>query len=741
MIWAKSDPEETLFVHTEKLVERLEVLKKSYGHYIAHNRVWELLLIAAWYHDAGKAYTPFQNRITKALKKKGIAKTSLPDIPHNILSPFFLPLSKLGLSKDEKRVLIQAIAYHHEREYQVDNNLLSRVYEEDLVKKLDLIKAELNRDVGHGESTLKTIKHLQSNDRIRSSDRLDLYQLYIYVKGLLHRLDHAASAGVPIELDVDFDLAQMTENYIRQITNKEKDYLRPLQCFALEHQNQNLIVIGQTGSGKTEAALLWAGKMKTFFTLPLRVSLNALHDRIFKDMGFKGAGLLHSSSASYLQEKGLEDWEVIRDQSKQLANKILFTTIDQVLKFPSKYLGYEKFYATMAYSAVIIDEIQAYDPKIVAYLIKALEMIDAIGGKFMIMTATMPKIFLEEMTRRGKINFDSVSYKVCTDDRIVRHRIQLHDQTIEDAIEQIVENGAKKKVLVIVNTVKQARSLFNKLKEFDANVRLLHSAFIQKHRAMLEDDLKQFNKDRNLPGIWITTQLVEASMDIDFDELYTEVATLDSLFQRFGRCYRNRPLDLENANIHIYTSQPSDNGHIYKDYLVKRGIEMLSNLNMSIILESVKVELVDQLYSRKNLVGTGFLEEFEQAFKEIDAWQDYELTQEDAQKQLRSIQNELVIPQELYNSGVSNLVIQLSFEEDKKKREELRREVEKYTLSISSYIARDCTFPILETRRGKDGRDYKVLPYIKTTDLKYDFDEENRTGLGIRPDERCSNIL
>ncbi|YAR63511.1 hypothetical protein ACUIAK_12825 [Bacillus cytotoxicus] len=106
-------------------------------------------------------------------------------------------------------------------------------------------------------------------------------------------------------------------------------------------------------------------------------------------MNYKNVGLLHSSSMDYLTENLEEDWEVIAEQSKHFSSKLLFTTIDQILKFPFLYRGYEKELATMAYSSVVIDEIQAYDPKIATVLVRALEMIYLVGGKFLLMTATL----------------------------------------------------------------------------------------------------------------------------------------------------------------------------------------------------------------------------------------------------------------------------------------------------------------------------------------------------------------
>ncbi len=156
--------------------------------------------------------------------------------------------------------------------------------------------------------------------------------------------------------------------------------------------------------GKTEAGLLWIGKEKAFFTLPLRVSINAMYKRI-KDpegIGFStkdGAlGLLHSSSLDYLeQEEGEDDLEVNHERSRQLSNKLLITTIDQIMKFPFYYRGFEKELSALAGAKLVIDELQSYDPKIAALIIRALEMIDAMGGKFMIMTATMPTLYKDKI--------------------------------------------------------------------------------------------------------------------------------------------------------------------------------------------------------------------------------------------------------------------------------------------------------------------------------------------------------
>ncbi|MFC7394019.1 CRISPR-associated helicase Cas3' [Scopulibacillus cellulosilyticus] len=742
MIYAKSDPIETLYEHTEELKKRLVILKKAYGKIFGNERLWKVIQYAVQYHDAGKVYSPFQNRICKTIGENIKNDSELPYIPHNYLSPFFVPYSQLNLTDKEIKVLIQSITYHHERNQSILKKEIKRALKEDLMHNQSSLSEHLQVFIPEKEENIFKTFGLMIN-RIKSGDDTELYLQYILVKGLLHRLDHAASAHVEIESDVDYDLAEMTEKYIITTLNKKdakvSELLRPVQIFAKKNQNKNLIIVAQTGMGKTEAALLWAGKKKTFFTLPLRVSLNALYDRVKDQMGFKGTGLLHSSSASHLTEKGEEDWEIIRDQSKHLSSKLLFTTIDQILKFPMKYRGYEKYYATMAYSAVIIDEIQAYDPKIAAFLIKAIEMIHQIGGKFMIMTATLPTIYKEELIRRGVLNLGDYLYGEFVND-ITRHRIQLQNEKIDNATNEIAKIGQEKKVLVIVNTVKKALEVYQQLKKKHVdNVRLLHSMFVQKHRSMLENDILAFDKRENEPGIWVTTQLVEASVDIDFDVLFTEMSTLDSLFQRLGRCYRKRELDHDGINVNIYTREPSGRKYIYDEDIMDLSVEALLPYNKNILREKDKVQLVKDLYCRKHLPKQ-FLKQFDQALNEIDNFPDYYYDNNDAQKLLRDIQSELVIPSSLYYEHL-DLFKLLTNEENPDKRAKLRREIEKYTVSLRKSKTRGLVKPIPFIRNGKDGKNYPVISYIKILDLPYDFDEKETKGFGVQPSKSIEESI
>lgn len=121
-----------------------------------------------------------------------------------------------------------------------------------------------------------------------------------------------------------------------------------------------------------------------------------------------------------------------------------------------------------------------------------------------------------------------------------RHMIHLYEQEFKER--EIAEEAKTKKVLVICNTVKKAQEMYLLLEEWNVNVHLLHAKYIRKHRKILEENIMQFSESKESVGVWVTTQIVEASLDIDFDVLYTEMCTADSLLQRMGRCNQKRKI-------------------------------------------------------------------------------------------------------------------------------------------------------------------------------------------------------
>ncbi|MBD7912067.1 CRISPR-associated helicase Cas3' [Clostridium cibarium] len=680
--YAKTNPVETIKEHTDNVIEEYENLKKNYKSEIDEilkdvidpEYFWYLLKLCCKYHDYGKSNLQFQNKLREKLGEKTISCEEHEEIIHNYLSPAFLPTKELKqIPEDLKRIIFQAIAYHHERDIIIDKEKITEI-KEYVQKELNKQLVTLNEHMG--DSIEKTFSRYTDSIRFkyRVKEKEPKYKVYVMLKGLIHRLDHSASAHVLVEEEEKNGVGNCTKKFFKA---KGWEFRSP-QTFSIENKESNTVIIASTGIGKTESALLWIDDKKGFFTLPLRVSLNALYSRVKSDIGYDSVGLLHSSALEYMEDHGYEDAYKSYEETALLSKKLSFSTIDQIFKYPFKYKGYEKVLATLAYSKVVIDEIQAYSPEIVAVILYAIKQLTDLGGKFMIMTATLPRIYKEKL-EEFNIKFKEEKFILDKD----RHRIKIEDKEIIDSIDKVIEIGKTKKVLVIVNTVDKAIEYYKRVEkeETEININLLHSLFNNKDRSIKEEQIKDFTNEENKEsGIWITTQIVEASLDVDFDYLFTEMSTLDSQFQRFGRCFRKRVFTEKYPNILIHTKNVSGFGSIYDEEIFNKSIELLLPYDEQILKENVKVELVDKLYSKELLRGSKFYEKFIEACDILENIVSYEIKSSEAQKMLRDIDTIRVIPEELYNENIDlfETIESCNFEE----RAKLFKKINKLTISV-----------------------------------------------------------
>ncbi|WP_462391888.1 CRISPR-associated helicase Cas3' [Clostridium cadaveris] len=710
MYYAKTKPViESIKQHTDSVLKEYGILKDNYENEINNivgqensEKFWDLLYKACLYHDFGKINVEFQNKMKRSLGLK-YEESTREEIYHNFLSPALIPKEdRKSIDVNLRTIFYQAIAYHHERGVSINADEKMKYVKyinEELKNMVDAINEEMN--CGLENINIGYLEKIDEPRRIKESN--ENYKLYVMLKGLLHRLDHSGSAHIDVEEKVDKCIGDCTEEYFK-INNWEK---RQPQKFAINNRDRNIVLIASTGIGKTETALLWIDDSKAIFTLPLRVSLNALYSRVKEDIKYKSVGLLHSTALDYMMEqkefnskKNYADIEESFEESRLLSKKLCFSTIDQVFKCPFKYIGYEKILSTLAYSKIVIDEIQAYSPDIAAVILYGIKQLSELGGRFMIMTATLPRIYKDRLKEFG-IEFEE---KKCLTS-MIRHKISMDNTEIVNDIDKIAELGKHKKVLAIVNTVKKAEEIYNLLEEKEVNVNLLHSMFINRDRTEKEKAIKDFtDEDENKvdiknnkkeSGIWVTTQLVEASLDVDFDCLFTEMSTLDSLFQRLGRCYRKRAFDLYGPNIYIYTENVSGIGYIYDKEIFEESIKLLSKYNHSTISEEVKVNLVDKLYSKEAISGTKYYKKFMATCTLLKDLTAYSMDNKEAQRVLRDIESITVVPQEIYDE---NIELFMNLKGNGKK--EAFREINKLTVNVPTskiYAARDKN-PLLAVR-------------------------------------------
>lgn len=285
------------------------------------------------------------------------------------------------------------------------------------------------------------------------------------------------------------------------------------------NKNKNILILSSCGSGKTEASyfnLLNDGKI--IFVQPMKTLANSIEKRLNEynsRLGLSNVSIQHSAN----------------QEDMFLQNKYSVTTIDQVL---SGYLalGRQAFMRgkNILCSNLIFDEVQLFDAdSMLLTTINMLDEINKLGNRFIIMTATMPQYLIDFLKER--YDMDIIITTEERKDRVVK--INYIEELDYDKI-----NRYKGKQIIVCNTVNRLIEVYQNINT--ERVVVLHSKFTSEDREIKEKEVvKYFGKDsKDNDKILLTTQIVEAGMDISCDILYSELCSIDSLVQRDGRCCR-----------------------------------------------------------------------------------------------------------------------------------------------------------------------------------------------------------
>ena len=359
---------------------------------------------------------------------------------------------------------------------------------------------------------------------------------------------------------------------------------RPLQtaCESLSPDAMLTIIEAPMGEGKTEAALFIANqlchrfqKSGVYMALPSQATSNQMHHRmnaLLSSLDYKDARLLHGNaflSADAPANIQTEDARIAEKWTRPMRMGLLSQnavgTVDQAMATVLLSRFSMIRLAGLANKVLIIDEIHAYD----MYMSEILEILLCwcrdLGIPVLLLSATMQKKQRQRYMRCfGADDPGGNAYplitQVLSDGTVVqketeassRLAVQLrpvHDDfdasLWSDRALEKVENGGC--LAVLVNTVSHAQELFRALREkasSDVRVLLFHSRFPLGRRMEIEREcVRAFGKDRAArPGkaILVATQVVEQSIDLDFDGMISELAPIDLLLQRAGRLHRHR---------------------------------------------------------------------------------------------------------------------------------------------------------------------------------------------------------
>jgi CRISPR-associated endonuclease/helicase Cas3 len=364
---------------------------------------------------------------------------------------------------------------------------------------------------------------------------------------------------------------------------------RPLQS-AVSHLLKGvsapflLVIEAPMGEGKTEAAFIADAHLAegthsrgVYFAMPTQATSNALFGRLAAYLERRGAGhietiqLVHSGSNSHdaqlrLHEIGYGPVDSSVQTSiwfggarKGLLAPNAVGTIDQALVgvLNAKHAFVRLF--GLSDRVVVLDEVHAYDDYTGSLLERLVAWLAGLGCSVVVMSATLPVSKREGLLRAfgSKHPVPDIPYPRAvlvsngsiTDCCFEPARHQSVQVSVAPELTSDIATLAKSLadrggcVLVVANTVDRSQAIFSALREMGAaKAVLFHARFPMSQRLKIERQiLDRFgpNGARRDGAIVVATQVVEQSLDVDFDVLISDLAPVDLLLQRVGRLHRH----------------------------------------------------------------------------------------------------------------------------------------------------------------------------------------------------------
>lgn len=380
-----------------------------------------------------------------------------------------------------------------------------------------------------------------------------------------------------------------------------------------------------TGGGKTLASLNFAlhhalktGKRRIIYVIPY-LSITTQTAKTFRDvLGLNSDSdvlLEHYSTAGMQRSADVADnasseFEDAGEHQRKLAaerwdNPIIVTTMVEFLETVMSARGTKlrKFH-NMADSVIIFDEIQSLPMNTINLFNEIVSFLSKItNSTILLCSATQP---LLEKTKRENLLLsekpDLIAETESYEDKLRRTRIVASAENKScDELGQIIYQQARKNgnCLAIVNLKKEAREIFQCLERLDVNheFELIHlsTAMCGRHRTDCLNRIGALLDPGNpKPVICVSTQLIEAGVDISFACVVRAMAGLDSIMQAAGRCNRNGE-SVEPKNVYVYPLKDEDSMERYLP-----DIAMGKQLTLQIM----------ENYPGKDLLSSNILEQY-----------------------------------------------------------------------------------------------------------------------------------
>jgi len=333
---------------------------------------------------------------------------------------------------------------------------------------------------------------------------------------------------------------------------------------------------------------------RVIHVLPMRSICDDLEIRLKKDKiieKFVAAQHMHMPGSPFFAKRC-----VITTLDTFLLNLFKLPAIEFYKAFKYYSAHYEFPRSNIYTSIVIFDEFHLFaelgsrenEMKNLAACIAAIKCLAEKRVPVIIMTATLPSVIENEIISRLK-EYQSIEkiYLKGLDilyEEEVKNKKKILRVEENKSIKDIVKENETKSILIILNTVKRAIEVYNKLRDY--NPIILHGRIPELYRKKIVDQILN-----NQPKLLISTQVLEAGVDLSYDVLITEACPIDRLIQRSGRVARK-----ENHDIGEIIVIKEDESLPYDKEITERTYNKLKEQPLELSYETSK-DLIDNIYS------------------------------------------------------------------------------------------------------------------------------------------------
>lgn len=588
-------------------------------------------------HDAGKAQPAFQRYIRGESAAKAPHSAAGALLATSLLYKFSV---ELGLKKLPRtsQLLAYAISGHHRGLYNYAElqNKLEEVDCKDRCKKTAEALTKLTAEIQswakeYAEATETSLKELAkqvgATEQAQALVRLlfsclvdaDFLDTEAFMDEERKGRRHEATCGyAPLETLRD-RLTKHMEGFSTEgkINEARRAFLNQCREHGRTCPKGYYSLFLPTGGGKTLSSMAWALEtalnqkaQRIIYVIPY-TSIITQTAGIFREIFGEENVLEHHSDISFSRDEASQEAERY-ERTRLLAENwdapIIVTTNVQFFEslFSHKVSRSRKVHS-IANSVVVFDEVQMFPTEFLHPMLRLLEDLRRIyGTQLLFCSATLPPFDKDHTSSFKKVNdfhqlSDAIQPIVPKDPELFKvfDRVIYHLEEKEYRMGELAQELSQlDSALCIVNSRRDASQLYQALLETGKETQdLIHlsrnmcSAHLKECIAEIRHRLKA-----GIPTIVISTQLIEAGVDIDLPIVYRAMSGLDSIVQAGGRCNREgkRPAPGE-----VYVFSLSDGGKALG--AIARGQNatrfLLDNLEKQ-TYTSIPLELIDAYYLR-----------------------------------------------------------------------------------------------------------------------------------------------